>query len=92
MDVHVLIAAGLVAAFAATGILAWLIAAHRTERRMLRAAHMNARVEESAQDSLQQENRDLRAQLERQEKRLRALETIATDPSERIATAIEALR
>jgi hypothetical protein len=43
-------------------------------------------------EPVQQENRELRSLVDRLENRIRVLETIATDPSQRTAREIEELR
>ena len=77
---------------ALTAVFAWVIATHWTKRQMRKAAYVEGRTKANALEPMQQENGELRALVERQEDRIRTLETIATDPSERTARAIEALQ
>ena len=90
MHVHILSDGEFIAIIAFTAIITWLVATAWTKRRMKKTAHIEARKAANLQP-LQQENGELRALVERQENRIRALETIATDPAERTARAIDAL-
>lgn len=91
MHVNVLSDGELIFLIAFTGVFVWLIAAHWTKRQMRRSANVEGRAEAAVLEPLHQENRELRALVERQENRIRTLETIATDPSARTARAIDAL-
>jgi hypothetical protein len=79
----------LLSIIALTAILMWTSATYWTKRRMRNADRQS---EATKWEPLQLENRELRALVERQENRIRALETIATDPSERTSREIESLR
>jgi hypothetical protein len=89
---HVLSSAEIMSVIALTAVLAWIIATYMAKRQMRKVAHLEARSAANALEPTLQENRELRALVERQEERLRTLETIATDPSERTSREIEALR
>jgi len=89
---HVLSSAELMSIVAFTAVLIWVIATQWTKRQMRKAAYIEGRVKANALEPTQQENRELRALVERQEDRIRTLEKIATDPAERTARAIEALQ
>jgi hypothetical protein len=92
MHVYVLSDGELISVIALTAILMWSSAAFWTKRRIRKADYVSGRVQAASLEPLELENRELRDLVERQENRIRALETIATDPSERTARAIEALR
>ena len=91
MHVNVLSDGEMIMIIALTAILAWVSATYWTKRQLRKAASVTDRAKAADLEPLQQENRDLRALVERQETRLRTLETIATDPAERTARAIDAL-
>ena len=89
---HQLSSAELISVIALTAVFVWVMATHSAKRQIRKAVHIETRAKANALEPMQQENRELRALVERQEDRIRTLETIATDPSERTARAIEALR
>ena len=74
-----------------TGLFVWVIASYWTKRRLAKAMSANAGPA-ALLEPVQQENRELRSLVGRLENRIRVLETIATDPSERTAREIEELR
>lgn len=92
MHVNILSNGELISIIALTAMLMWASATYWTKRAMRTASSADARIQATTLEPLQQENRELRALVERQENRIRALEAIATDPSERTAREIEALR
>lgn len=73
-----------------TALFVWVIASYWTKRRLTKALTTNAAP--ALLEPVQQENRELRSLVGRLENRIRVLETIATDPSERTAREIEELR
>jgi hypothetical protein len=73
-----------------TALFVWVIATYWTKRRLTKA--MSANAAPALLEPVQQENRELRSLVDRLENRIRVLETIATDPSERTAREIEELR
>jgi hypothetical protein len=74
------------------GPIAWVV------NNWIRAKHgypltdRKGRVAEADAPALRQENQELKGQVQKLEERLRVLERIATDPAERTAREIEALR
>ena len=92
MHVKVLSDGELLSIIALTALFTWIVATYWVKRRMRSTEDASARVQASTLEPLTQENQQLRALVERQEDRIRALETIATDPSERTTREIEALR
>jgi predicted negative regulator of RcsB-dependent stress response len=74
-----------------TGLVVWYITRYWTMRQIGQAAPASQH-NDSLLEPIQAENAKLRALVERQEGRIRSLETIATDPAERTAREIEALR
>ena len=74
-------------------LFVWTVAIYWTRRRITRTTSASANnAPERLLEPVQQENRELRALVERLENRIRVLETIATDPSQRTAREIEELR
>ena len=73
-----------------TALFVWVIASYWTKRRLTKSLTVNAAP--ALLEPGQQENRELRSLVGRLENRIRVLETIATDPSERTAREIEELR
>lgn len=73
-----------------TALFVWVIASYWTKRRLTKSLTVNAAP--ALLEPVQQENRELRSLVDRLENRIRVLETIATDPSERTAREIEELR
>lgn len=73
-----------------TALFVWVIASYWTKRRLTKSLTVNAAP--ALLEPVQQENRELRSLVGRLENRIRVLETIATDPSERTAREIEELR
>lgn len=73
-----------------TALFVWVIASYWTKRRLTKSLTVNAAP--ALLEPVQQENRELRSLVDRLESRIRVLETIATDPSERTAREIEELR
>lgn len=73
-----------------TALFVWVIASYWTKRRLTKS--MTANAAPVLLEPVQQENRELRSLVDRLENRIRVLETIATDPSERTAREIEELR
>ena len=74
-------------------LFVWMVASYWTRRRIARMTNASANnAPERMLEPVQQENRELRALVERLENRIRVLETIATDPSQRTAREIEELR
>ena len=92
MHVNILSDGELISVIALTAMLMWPSATYWTKRRMRKTTVADPKIQATTMEPLQQENRELRALVERQENRIRALEAIATDPSERTAREIEALR
>jgi len=74
-----------------TALFVWVIASYWTKRRLTKSMTANA-APTALLEPVQQENRELRSLVGRLENRIRVLETIATDPSERTAREIEELR
>ena len=74
------------------GPVAWVV------NNWIRAKHgypltdRKGRLAEADAPALRQENQELKGQVQKLEERLRVLERIATDPAERTAREIEALR
>ena len=75
-----------------TALVVWYITRGWTMRQIGKAAPVSQQASGSLLDPIQAENTKLRALVEHQEGRIRSLETIATDPAERTAREIEALR
>jgi hypothetical protein len=75
-----------------TALVVWYITRYWTMRQIGQAAPVSQHTSVSLLEPIQEENTKLRALVERQEGRIRSLETIATDPAERTAREIEALR
>lgn len=75
-----------------TGLVVWFITRSWTLRELGKAAPASRDASAGLPESIQAENTKLRALVERQEGRIRSLETIATDPAGRTAREIEALR
>ena len=84
----------LLALLSAVGVFVWAVASHWTKRRLLArlSAAPSPDASEKALQPVLEENRQLRALVDRLENRIQVLETIATDPSERTAREIEQLR
>lgn len=92
MHVNVLSNGELLALVGLAALIAGFLTRSWTMRQMRRAARVNQHSSTSQLEPIQVENRELRALVERQESRIRSLETIATDPAERTAREIEMLR
>lgn len=92
MHVNVLSNGELLALVGLAALIAGFLTRSWTMRQMRRAARVNQHSSMSQLEPIQVENRELRALVERQESRIRSLETIATDPAERTAREIEMLR
>jgi hypothetical protein len=92
MHVYVLSDGELLAIIGLAALVAGFLARHWTMRQMRRAARVSQHTSSSLLEPIQEENRELRSLVERQESRIRSLETIATDPAERTAREIETLR
>ena len=93
MHVYVFTNGELILALSLTAMVAWVAARYWTMRRMGKLATVSGNgAADDLLEPVQQENRELRALVERLENRTRVLETIATDPAERTARAIEELR
>ena len=92
MHVYVFSDGELFALVGLTALIAGFLARSWTMRQMRRAVRLNQHSSISRLEPIQDENRELRALVERQESRIRSLETIATDPAERTAREIEMLR
>ena len=75
-----------------TALVVWYITRSWTMRQIGKAAPVSQDPSVSLLEPIQAENTKLHALVERQEGRIRSLETIATDPAERTAREIEALR
>ena len=75
-----------------TALVVWYITRTWTMRQIGKVAPVNQPASVTLLEPIQAENAKLRAIVERQEGRIRSLETIATDPAERTAREIEALR
>ncbi|WP_119184632.1 hypothetical protein [Sphingomonas turrisvirgatae] len=75
-----------------TALVAGTVSRFWTLRRIRKADRKAAHISASQTASVEHENAELRALVERQESRIRSLETIATDPAERTAREIEMLR
>jgi uncharacterized protein (DUF2342 family) len=75
-----------------TGLVVWYITRYWTMRQIGKAAPGSQSTSDSLVEPMKAENAKLRALVESQEGRIRSLETIATDPAERTAREIEALR
>ena len=75
-----------------TALVVWSITRSWTMRQIGKAALVSQHPSVGLLEPIQAENTKLRALVERQEGRIRSLETIATDPAERTAREIEALR
>ena len=75
-----------------TALVVWYVTKSWTMRQIGKAAPVSQHPSVSLLEPIQAENTKLRALVDRQESRIRSLETIATDPAERIAREIEALR
>jgi hypothetical protein len=74
-------------------LFTWMVASYWTRRRLGKLNNSSAdNAPEKLMEPLQRENRELRALVERQEDRIRVLETIATDPARRTEREIEQLR
>ena len=70
----------------------WFLSRLWTLRGVRKLARLQGHNLASLSEPIQEENRQLRALVDRQEGRIRTLEAIATDPAERTAREIEALR
>ena len=92
MHVYVFSDGELMAVIGLTALIVWFLTKQWTMRRLSKAAQVSEPNSTSLLQPIQKENRELRARVERQESRIRSLETIATDPAERTAREIEALR
>ena len=101
MDMSWMVPVGIVGVVMARGAFTtWVRAKHgyplEDERRRLRhrgLSHRNDAVEEGRKvELLTNENERLNGQVSRLEERIAVLERIATDPAERTAREIEALR
>jgi hypothetical protein len=73
-------------------LVVWYITRSWTMRQFAKAAPVSEQPASAMLEPIQAENAKLRALVDRQEVRIRSLETIATDPAERTAREIEALR
>ena len=83
----------LVSLLSLTALFVWMVASYWTRRRVTKNMKANAGETRAALlEPVQQENRELRSLVDRLENRIRVLETIATDPSQRTAREIEELR
>lgn len=88
MHVYVFSDGELFGALLAVAIATWFLSRFWTLRQLRRQRATSA--DPSA--PIREENRQLRALVDRQEGRIRTLEAIATDPGARTAREIEALR
>jgi hypothetical protein len=75
-----------------TALVVWCITRYWTLHQMGRTAPVSQQASVGLSEPIEEQNAKLRALVERQEVRIRSLETIATDPAERTAREIEALR
>ena len=92
MHVNVFSNGELLALVALVAFVSWTASRLWTLRGVRKTARLQAHATASQTGAAEEENRQLRALVERQERRLQSLETIATDPAERTAREIESLR
>lgn len=89
---NVLSDGALLAIILVTALVAWAASRIWTMRGVRKAARQVAHTSAGQSEAIEDENRELRARVEKQESRIRSLETIATDPGERTAREIASLR
>ena len=92
MHVYVLSGGELFALIGLAALIGGFLTRSWTMRQLRSAERFNQDTSMSELKPVKEENRELRALVERQESRIRSLETIATDPAERTAREIESLR
>jgi hypothetical protein len=92
MHVYVFSDGELLGMILVVALVAWFLSKAWTLRGVRKASRLQAHKAASTSEPIQEENRQLRALVDRQEGRIRTLEAIATDPAARTAREIESLR